>query len=70
MVKTPKDEPYSFSEWSCIVSYARFGTSVSGGTSNLSSGGIGVGFDFDTGMYNEFGIRYKKFCEDGVWKLC
>ena len=69
MVKMPRDDSYSFSEWSCIVSYARFGSSVSGGTSNLSSGGIGIGFDFNTGMYNEFGIRYKKFCEDGVWKL-
>ncbi len=65
MVKNPKDCPYEQSEWSCTVSYARFGTSISGGASNLSSGGIGIGFDFETGKFNDFSIRYKKFCEDG-----
>lgn len=42
---------------------------IPGGASNLSSGGIGVGFDFETGKFNDFGIRYKRFCEDGEW-LC
>ncbi len=66
MVKDPKNnDPYSKSTWSCTVSYARFGTSISGGASNLSSGGIGIGFNFETGKYNDYAIRYKKFCADG-----
>ncbi len=65
MVKDPMDSPYERSTWSCIVSYARFGSSVSGGASNLSSGGIGIGFDFETGKFRDFAIRYKKFCADG-----
>jgi len=67
MVKVPEGK-YDSKEWKCIVSYARFGTSVSGGASNLSSGGIGVGFDFNTGQFYDFGIRYKRFCPDGEWK--
>lgn len=65
MVKEPKEDLYARSKWSNIVSYARFGSSVSGGASNLSSGGIGIGFDFETGTFNDFSIRYKKFCADG-----
>lgn len=65
MVKEPTDSIYDKSKWSCTVSYARFGTVISGGASNLSSGGVGVGFDFETGKYNDFAIRYKKFCKDG-----
>jgi len=66
MVKTPKAENiYQDSDWSCIVSYARFGTSLSGGASNLSSGGIGIGFDYETGDFLDFSIRYKKFYPDG-----
>lgn len=68
MAKLPKENPYSESKWHCTVSYARFGSSVSGGASNLSSGGIGIGFDFETGKYKDFGIRYKRFCPDGNWK--
>lgn len=67
MIKVPNDK-YEKKEWKCIVSYARFGTSISGGASNLSSGGIGVGFDYQTGTFNEFGIRYKRFCPDGEWR--
>ena len=51
------------------VSYARFGTSINGGASNLSSGGVGVGFDFQTGKYNDFAIRYKRYCSDGEWYI-
>lgn len=69
MVKDPKEDLYSPATWSCSVSYARFGTSVNGGASNLSSGGVGVGFDFETGKYNNFAIRYKRYCPDGKWKL-
>ncbi len=69
MVKNPRTDIYSQATWSCAVSYARFGTSVNGGASNLSSGGVGVGFDFETGKYNDFAIRYKRFCPDGQWML-
>ena len=69
MVKIPKTDFYLRDQWHCIVSYARFGSIVSGGASNLSSGGIGIGFDFRTGKFKEFGIRYKKFCDDGNWIL-
>ena len=65
MVKEPTAKFCEKAKWSCIVSYARFGTSVNGGASNLSSGGVGVGFDFETGKYNNFAIRYKKYCKDG-----
>lgn len=69
MAKLPNESIYDESKWYCTVSYARFGSSVSGGASNLSSGGIGIGFDFETGKYHDFGIRYKRFCPDGKWKI-
>lgn len=69
MAKDPKQDLYAPATWSCAVSYARFGTSVNGGASNLSSGGVGVGFDFETGKYNDFSIRYKRYCPDGNWML-
>ncbi len=66
MVKNSEQEDnFGPQKWSCTVSYARFGSSISGGASNLSSGGIGIGFDFETGKFNDFSIRYKKFCADG-----
>lgn len=65
MVKEPTENTFDPPKWSCIVSFARFGSSISGGASNLSSGGIGVGFDFETGKFKDFSIRYKKFCTDG-----
>ena len=68
MVKLPYKAPYDSPKWQCVVSYARFGTAISGGASNLSSGGIGVGFDFETGKFKDFGIRYKRFCPDGIWQ--
>ncbi len=69
MAKIPKTDPYAKAEWTCNVSYARFGTSINGGASNLSSGGIGVGFDFESGKYHDFALRYKRFCKDGQWRL-
>lgn len=69
MAKDPKPDLYSQATWSCVVSFARFGTSLNGGASNMSSGGVGVGFDFDTGLYNDFAVRYKRFCTDGKWLL-
>lgn len=69
MCKNPTEDKYAPTTWSCAVSYARFGTSVNGGASNLSSGGVGVGFDFETGKYKDFCIRYKRYTPDGVWML-
>lgn len=69
MCKDPAPDKYALTTWSCAVSYARFGTSTNGGASNLSSGGVGVGFNFDTGRYEDFCIRYVKYTPDGVWKL-
>lgn len=69
MCKDPSQDRYAPATWSCAVSYARFGTSVNGGASNLSSGGVGVGFDFETGKYNDFCIRYKRYTPDGKWML-
>lgn len=69
MCKNPEEDKYAPTTWSCAVSYARFGTSVNGGASNLSSGGVGVGFDFQTGGYKDFCIRYKRFTPDGKWML-
>lgn len=69
MCKNPKKDPYEQATWSCAVSYARFGSAVSGGASNLCSGGIGVGFDFETGKYHDLCIRYKRFCPDGKWMM-
>jgi len=82
MAKLPQKDHYAPSKWHNVVSFARFGSSVSGGASNLSSGGIGVGFDYETGKFKDFGMRYKRFCADGncyctehpdthaVWKEC
>lgn len=64
MMKEPQESSYDLAKWSSIVSFARFGAAISGGASNLSSGGIGVGFDFETGKFNDFSVRYKKFCAD------
>lgn len=69
MCKNVPDDRFAPATWACAVSYARFGTSVNGGASNLSSGGVGVGFDFESGKYRNFCIRYKRFCSDGTWKL-
>lgn len=51
-----------------IVSYARFGTSLSHGASNLSSGGVGIPFDFNTGEFGRYYYRYKKYAEGGTYK--
>ena len=61
MTKDPRINKYAISTWFCAVSFARFGTMLSGGASNLSAGGIGVGFDYETGKYSDFSLRYRKF---------
>ncbi len=65
MMKMPYDHIWSDARWECIVALARFGASVSGGASNMSAGGIGVGFDYETGKCRDFGLRYRRFCPDG-----
>lgn len=71
MYKKKKANPYAASEWKCAESYARFGTEKSGGTSNVSSGGVGVTFNFETGEYDDFSVRFKWFTNDGqVKQLC
>ena len=69
MCKDPTEDKYAATTWSCVGSFARFGTSINGGASNLSSGGVGVGFDYETGCYSDFCVRYKRFTPDGIWKL-
>ena len=69
MAKSPRAEHHEVPQWFCNVSYARFGTAISGGASNRSAGGISIGFDFETGKYNDVCLRTKRFCEDGKWRL-
>lgn len=59
MVKNVSNDKYVANGHSCILSYARFGTSQTGGASNLCQGGIGVPFDFETGLLNGIGVKYK-----------
>ena len=68
MYKNVKDR-YEPAAWSCAASYARFGTEISGGVSNISAGGFGVVFDFDTGLFAERGFRYRRFSPDGSWQM-
>lgn len=65
MGRLPKEDPYAADSWHCLTSYARFGSHASGGASNLSSGGIGVGFDYMSGAFHSVGYRYMKFCPEG-----
>lgn len=52
-----------------LVSYARFGTSASCGASNLSSQGVGIPFDFNTGLLGTHFYRYLKYSTNGEFKL-
>jgi len=65
MVKLPYENIWDRARWHNIVSLARFGSSVSGGASNMSAGGIGVGFDFETGKCKDFGLRFRRFSSNG-----
>lgn len=56
---------YENGEIKAFVNYARFGTSVSGGASNLSSGGVGAPFDLQTGVFTGEFHQYKQFSIDG-----
>lgn len=67
MCKNPKQSRFEPATWSNAMSYARFGTSMNGGASNLSMGGVGVAFDFETGKCRDFAFRFKRFTPDGKW---
>lgn len=69
MCKDTAQDRYAPTTWSNVVSFARFGSELSGGASNLSAGGVGVGFDFETGKFKPVGVRYRRFCEDGNWEI-
>ena len=69
MCKVPSQDRYAPAEFADVISFARFGAAISGGTSNLSAGGVGIGFDFETGKYAPVGVRYRRFCEDGNWRI-
>lgn len=63
------DDKFSGGKTDVIAAYARFGTASSHGASNLSSGGVGVSYDFNTGYFgNEF-FRYPNFSENGEFSL-
>ena len=69
MCKNHVDDKYAPTTWSCVASSARFGSSINGGASNMSSGGVGVGFDIETGLFKDFSVRYKRFTQDGEWEF-
>ncbi|MBR1792789.1 MAG: hypothetical protein IJ764_04035 [Bacteroidales bacterium] len=69
MCKDVPSNRYTKTSWTCAVSYARFGTAINGGASNLSAGGVGVGFDFETGKMGDFCIRFKRYTPDGQIRL-
>ncbi len=52
-----------------FVSYIRFGTLISKGVSNLTSGGVAAPFDWETGKYMPNFYRYIKYCKDGNYIL-
>lgn len=52
-----------------IVAYARFGTAASSGASNLSSRGVGIPYDFNTGQFGTEFYQYLKFSKNGEFKF-
>ena len=69
MCKGVPANSFEAAPWSCAVSYARFGTSVSGAASNFNAGGIAVGFDYESGKLNETGYQQVNYSADKKWKL-
>ena len=55
----PFEDVFDEPSYNCICSYARFGTAESGGVSNTCHGGIGVPFDFETGVLHGEGVKRK-----------
>lgn len=47
-----------------FVSYVRFGTKISKGACNLTSGGVAVPFDWETGKYLKGFFRYLDYCDE------
>ena len=35
----------------------------------MCQGGLGVGFDFETGRFDRFAYRYEAYCGGGEWRL-
>lgn len=52
-----------------FVTYVRFGTEISKGACNLTSGGVGAPFNWDTGEFLGNYYRYINFCKDGKFLL-
>ncbi len=65
LLKDPRPDRWSPPTWFCPAAIARFGTEISGGASNVSAGGVGVAFDYETGAMGEWGHRYRRFSPDG-----
>lgn len=68
-VKSPSDNKFADAEYSIIIPYIRFGTAVSGYACNLTSGGVGVPFDYKTGRLSDTAIRYRHMCVGEHWKV-
>lgn len=64
-----RDDKYSGGKTDIIVSYARFGTSASLGASNLSSQGVGIPYDFNTGIFGSHFYKYLEYSTNGEFKL-
>lgn len=64
-----RDDKYLGGKTDILVSYARFGTSTSLGASNLSSQGVGIPYDFDTGLFGSHFYKYLKYSTNGEFKL-
>ncbi len=62
-------DKYGGGKTKAILSYARFGSSLSSTTSNMSQGGLGVTFDFETGVLSDVFYRKKQFEKSGNTKL-
>lgn len=65
MMKLPYENHWDEPVWKCLLSFARFGSSISGGASNLTAGGAAVGFNFETGECFARGTRNPEFLEEG-----
>lgn len=56
-----REDNFTVSDISPIVSYARFGTAKSNTASNLSAGGIGVTLNYDSGRLEKTGYGFPRF---------
>ena len=52
-----------------FVSHVRFGTKISNGACNLTSGGVAVPFNWESGEYYPYFYRYIDYCLDGNVKM-